>query len=80
MAHDHGQGIFTMEFIGSIAALKDVEAGRVLALEHIENSSATAQNKLKAVGMVHKSHTLKNLLLGMSNFSLSHQGLKAVRR
>jgi len=79
MARDNGQGIFTMDFIGSIQAMPLADASK-LALEVIELSAAVPSNKTKASAMIQSSRTMKNLMIGMSNFSLSHQGLKTLYR
>lgn len=81
MAKDHGQGIFTMEVIGSIAAAakEPLEAQKAIAIKAIDESTATMQNQLKARGMVHAAHSHKALMLGMANYSLSHQGMKTFR-
>lgn len=79
MAHDHGQGIFEFSFISRIAVSNNIELAKREAHERIEASSATQMNKTKATGMVNKCRSIKDLLLGMSNFSLSHQGLRSIR-
>ena len=78
MSRDFGQGIFDMEFINSIAAVKDLTQAKAKAFEKIESTNATDENKAKAKSMVSRSATLSKLLFGMTNFSLSHQGLKAI--
>lgn len=81
MAHDHGQGIFTMAVIGSIAAAmkEPLDTQKAIALNAIESSTATMLNKLKATGMVNASRSHKMLMIGMANYSLSHQGMKVSR-
>lgn len=78
MARDNGQGIFTMDFIKSIER-KPLPDAKVLALDVVNASPATPANKQKATTMLNNSNTLTKLLIGMSNFSLSHQGLKSMR-
>lgn len=78
MSKDFGQGIFDMEFINHVGTIKDVIAAKKAAIEKIDGSPATDKNKKKASAMVHKSRTVTELLFGMTNFSLSHQGLKRI--
>ena len=78
MSRDFGQGIFDMEFINSISKVKDLTQAKAMAFEKIEGAVATDENKAKAISMVSRSATLSKLLFGMTNFSLSHQGLKAI--
>jgi hypothetical protein len=79
MARDNGQGVFTMAIISRIAAMDDFAAMKKDLQKVIEDSSATLGNKIKATGMVHAARDKKHLLLGMSNFMLSHSGLKTIR-
>ena len=78
MAQDFGQGIFTMEFIKSVEDLDLIDA-KAKAYSLIHSSTANVVNRQKATKMLNDSRTMKNLLLGMSNFMLSHSGLKTVR-
>lgn len=78
MSRDFGQGIFDMEFINSISKVKDLTHAKSMAFEKIESTNATDENKAKAKSMVSRSATLTKLLFGMTNFSLSHQGLKTL--
>ena len=81
MAHDYGQGIFTMDVLRRVAerfqASLDVQ--KDIACRAINESTATDENKRKATAMVLKSTSHRALMLGMSNFSMSHQGLKVIR-
>jgi len=79
MTRDNGQGIFTMTTINNIAATKNLNDARTAAHTIIEASTATVQNKKKAGEMVAKCASVKSLIFGMTNFSLSHQGLKIIR-
>jgi len=81
MAKDHGQGIFTMEVIGAIAAAvkEPLDAQKAIAFKAIDESPATLQNQLKARGLVQSALSHKALMLGMANWTLSHQGLKVPR-
>jgi hypothetical protein len=78
MARDNGQGIFSMAAINDIAALRNTSEAQKIACAIIEASSANPQNK-KAADMVAKSSTVKALIFGMTNFSLSHQGMPVIR-
>lgn len=78
MSNDFGQGIFDMGFINDISKIKDLTLAKSMAYEKIESTNATDENKAKAKSMVSRSATLSKLLFGMTNFSLSHQGLKAI--
>ncbi len=75
MKRDNGQGMFTMDFINEVSKMTDLDAARARAHYVIDASKATDNNKRAARAMVCTSRTLKNLLIGMANFSLSHQGL-----
>jgi len=79
MARDNGQGIFSMAAINDIAALRNTSEAQKIACAIIEASSANPQNKKKAADMVAKSSTVKALIFGMTNFSLSHQGMPVIR-
>lgn len=81
MAKDHGQGIFTMGVIGEIAAAakEPLDAQKAIAFKAIDESGATLQNQLKARGMVQSALSHKSLMLGMANYTLSHQGMKTFR-
>lgn len=74
MARDNGQGMFTMAEITAISNM-NLADGKAAAFAIVKASTATEQNKAKANAMINKAFSLKGLLLGMSNFSLSHQGL-----
>ena len=75
---DFGQGIFTMPEITAISNMNTLSEAKAAAHAIITASSAKPENKAKAAAMVNSSTNLKRLLLGMSNFSLSHQGLKRI--
>lgn len=79
MARDNGQGIFTMDIISHTAAMDGLESMKESLQVVIDSSTATAANKIKASGMVRASRDKKHLLLGLSNFMLSHSGLKTIR-
>lgn len=78
MKRDNGQGMFTMDFINEVAREVDINAAKCTCYERIEASTANPDNKHKAKVAVNKATNLRSLLLTLSNFSLSHQGL-AVR-
>jgi len=75
MKRDNGQGMFTMDFINEIAAMRDLAAAKAKVAARGDVSGATDENKQKAMRMVHNARTCNNLIFGMANFSLSHQGL-----
>lgn len=79
MQKDFGEGIFDMEFINQAYALGDLAAAKNAAHEKIKASTANVANKMKATAMVNKAATLSKLIHGLTNFSLAHQGLKAIR-
>lgn len=78
MKRDNGQGMFTMPEITAISNMHDLGQAKEAAFAIIKASSANDTNKTKANAMVSRSTSLKSLLLGMSNFSLAHQGLAKV--
>jgi hypothetical protein len=71
--------MFSMDFITEVSAVKDLSAAKAKVQQHIDASQANDANKRTATTMVYNSHTVKNLLLGMSNFTLSHMGMKSIR-
>jgi hypothetical protein len=75
MKRDNGQGMFTMDFINEVSTLKDLAAAKACVTARIDASTANDVNKQKALRLVHNARTCNNLVLGMANFSLSHQGL-----
>jgi hypothetical protein len=77
VARDNGQGMFSMEFITEVSTMKDLVAAKAKVQQHIDESKATDPNKQAATMMVYNSRALKNLVIGMSNFSLAHMGLRA---
>lgn len=79
MARDNGQGMFTMEFINEVASVRDLSLAKAKVTAQIDVSGATDTNKQAGMRLVHNSHSFKSLMLGLANFSLSHQGLKTLR-
>lgn len=79
MSKDHGQGIFTMQLITTISKTRELSMAKSLAEAAINDSTATDANKEKARELLRTSSSLKKLLFGMTNFSLSHQGMKVLR-
>jgi hypothetical protein len=78
MSKDFGQGIFEMRLIRDLEKVTNLELAKQQAQEAVDNSLATAKNKAAATAMISKSRNVKSLLFGMTNFSLSHQGLKLI--
>ena len=78
MTRDFGQGMFTMPEITAISNMATLAEAKEAAYAIIMASTANADNKTKARAMVAKAMSLKSLLLGMSNFSLSHMGLATI--
>ena len=78
MKRDNGQGMFTMDLINEIAAMRDLAAAKVKVAEAIKLSSANADNKEKGYRLINQSRTINTLVIGMANFSLSHMGLATV--
>lgn len=72
---DNGQGMFTMDFINDVSRMKDLAAAKTTVHEVIYAATATDANKVKATSMVFKATSIRGLIFGMANFSLSHQGL-----
>lgn len=70
------EGMFTMADINKIAEIKDLARAKAAATAIIDGSTATDENKRKAMRMVHAARTCANLLIGMSNFNLAHQGMR----
>ena len=92
-AEDFGQGIFNMDFIVTVGKMADIVAAKKLAYEKIDDSKGvTDENKRKAKTMIAKATTIRNhnpqpqsattirnLIFGMTNFSMSHQGMKVLK-
>jgi hypothetical protein len=78
MSKDFGPGIFEMRLIRDLEKVTNLELAKQQAQEAVDNSLATAKNKAAATAMISKSRSVKSLLFGMTNFSLSHQGLKLI--
>lgn len=76
---DFGPGIFDMEFINEMNELTSMNDIKTAAMAKIDASSAHEDNKKKARSMIQLANSKMKLLMGMTNFSLSHQGLKAIR-
>ena len=64
-----------MDFINEIAVLKALASAKARVTAQIDASKANDTNKQKAMRMVHSAKNCNNLVFGMANFSLSHQGL-----
>lgn len=77
-ARDNGQGMFSMDFICKVADMR-FEPAVALVKSHIDASTATTDNKVKAHAMVNNAKSLTKLVLGLGNFSLSHMGMKVIR-
>lgn len=75
MKRDNGQGMFTMDFITEVSNMGDLGAAKAAVIKAIDASNANDDNKQKGVRLVHNSRSVKQLVIGMANFSLSHQGL-----
>lgn len=75
MKRDNGQGMFTMDFINTVSRIPRLEEAKTKVHEVIGASTATDGNKIKANSMVMKATSVRGLIFGMANFSLSHQGL-----
>lgn len=78
MSRDNGQGIFSMSFISSLQAMVLCQAQEV-AMQQVDASSASAANKAKATKAIQSARSTNALMLALSNFSLSHQGMKVIR-
>jgi hypothetical protein len=80
MSHDHGEGLFNMALINEVSKIRDIwEARGVVAAVIDQNTTATQKNVNAARVLVSKARSVHELLIAMSNFSLSHQGLKTIR-
>lgn len=80
MSQDFGQGIFTMEMITRVSKCKILGEAKGLTLQAItDDETALPKNKIKAERLCHAARSITELAIAMSNFSLSHQGLKTIR-
>lgn len=78
MSRDNGEGVFDMSFITNISKFTDLQDAKRTSLDRVEASTANAKNKDKARALVIKSNSINALIFGMTNFSLSHQGMKTI--
>lgn len=78
MARDNGQGIFAMDFINEVSRMKSIEEAKAAAHKKVDEAVATDANKQKSNTMVMRSRNIRELVFGMTNFSLSHMGLKKI--
>lgn len=79
MSKDYGQGIFSMELITTVSKTRDIGLAKSIVLATIDaDEHALPKNKEKARIMVSQCRSITTLAINMSNFSLSHQGLKVV--
>lgn len=78
MSRDNGQGIFTMNFISSLQAMA-LRQAQDLAVQQVDICSASLSNKVKATKAIQSARSTNALMLALSNFSLSHQGMKVIR-
>jgi hypothetical protein len=76
-------GFFNMDTVTAVCKEKDLEAAKQIAFDRIQNNmdGATPENVRKAVTMVERSNSIKNLGLNISNFLLAHpsENLKTIR-
>lgn len=79
MSKDFGQGIFTMDFITEISKMKDLTEAKKMVTAVIDLSTANDENVEKAHALVAKARSIHNLIFSMTDFSLSHQGLKVIK-
>lgn len=80
MSQDFGQGIFMMPMITFVSKQKDLGLAKDYARAVVDDDAvAIPKNKEKARAMIEKSRTVIGLAQGMTNFSLSHQGMKVLR-
>lgn len=80
MSQDFGQGIFTMSTITTVSKTRDLALAKSIANAAIDAATtALPKNIEKARSLVLKASSVNRLAQGMSDFSLSHQGLKTIR-
>lgn len=71
---------FTMEFISEISNLTDLNEAKTKVSNKVkEFSSAQSENVKKAMNLINNSTTVRHLVIGMSNFMLSLDGLSVVK-
>lgn len=80
MTKDYGPGIFSMSTITTVVKTRELQLAKSIAEAEVDaNSTATEKNRIAAKAMILKSRSTLALGTGMTNFSLSHQGLKVLR-
>lgn len=78
--HDNKGSIFTMDHVRHISSLKDHSEAKKYAHDIVDNHpTALSANKDKAKKMIDSTKNSGHLALGMSNFILSHGGLKVMK-
>ena len=67
----HGKSFFQMDLISKIEKM-DLEDAKEVLMKAVVSSKATDDNKKKAKQMISKCNSVKSLMIGASNFLLSH--------
>jgi hypothetical protein len=77
-------GFFTMDVIRAVCNERDIIAAKKIATDAVENydsHKAQKQNVVKAMNMIEKAKTVKDLGISLANFMLAHpsENLKSIR-
>jgi isopropylmalate/homocitrate/citramalate synthase len=77
------EGFFNMEIVTAVCNEKDLVKAKQIALDRVEatKADATPENIRKAINMIEKATTIKNLGLSITNFMFAHpsENLKTIR-
>lgn len=74
-------GVFSMDIVHRILALECIEEAKCLAKESLKSCNKKVRDSSisKAVSMVDKSKSIRNIAFGMSNFILAFQNEKVIK-
>ena len=79
---DRGTGFFDFAFMGEIEKMTNLMTAKEKAIDRVNAAEgARPENVRKAIAMVMKANSIRQLVLGMGNFALSHLDpkLKVIR-
>ena len=82
MAVDRGTGFFDFTFMGQIEKTANLMVAKGMAIDRVNaTEGARPENVRKAMAMIMGANSIRQLVLGMGNFALSHLDpkLKVIR-
>lgn len=82
MKFDRGTGFFDFAFMNEIEKIGNLTVAKAKAIDRVNAAEgARPENTRKAIAMIMSANTIRQLVLGMGNFALSHLDpkLKVIR-